>query len=235
MSFSLQLPLSVQVRDDVTFDGFYGGRNTSLLNMLDVERISKHDELEPFIYMYGDHGVGKSHLLQSACQQASKLCQSSIYLPMNELVHSHPRMLEGMSSLDLICIDDMNAIAGIYRWEEAIFDLFNQLRDSNKRLLVASSKAPRNLDIQLLDLVSRLSWGVVFSIYTLTDDEKIHALKMRAHLRGMDLTDDVARFIIHRNSRDMSKLFSVLARLDGASLRAKRKLSIPFVKEVMNW
>ena len=234
MNLPLQLPLSVQVRDSLSFDNYYAGCNAALIKMLSCKQ-SSSDKSESFFYIYGREGVGKSHLLLSACNQADTFQQRSIYLPMSELVHNPSRILEGIDSLDLVCIDDIQCIAGLKRWEEAIFNLFNQLRDSQKRLIIAASAAPRQIDIELPDLVSRLSWGIVFSIQALSDEEKVSALQHRAHLRGMDLSEDVARYILHRSSRNMNRLFNVLKRLDGASLRAKRKLSIPFVKEVMNW
>ena len=192
-------------------------------------------EPEPFLYFYGPSGSGCSHLLQAACHQSARLGLRSAYFPMDEMVDYPPRMLEGFDALDLICLDNIEEIAGHRLWEEAIFNLFNELRERGKRLLVAGHCPPRQLPLQLPDLVSRLSWGLVFQVQPLDDQEKIMALRLRAHLRGLELSDDVARFILNRSPRNMQSLFHVLSSLDGASLRAKRRLSIPFVKEVMDW
>ena len=234
MSQPLQLPLSVQLRDDATFANFYSGSNGSLVNLLDLER-ARGMELEPFLYFYGPAGSGCSHLLQAACHQSTRLGLRSAYFPMDEMVDYPPRMLEGFDALDLICLDNIEEIAGHRLWEEAIFNLFNELRERGKRLLVAGHCPPRQLPLQLPDLVSRLSWGLVFQVQPLDDQEKIMALRLRAHLRGLELSDEVARFILNSSPRNMQSLFHVLSNLDGASLRAKRKLSIPFVKEVMDW
>ena len=235
MSLPVQLPLSVQLRDDATFANFFSGQNAALVNMLDTDRQVPGIETEQFIYLYGSSGVGCSHLLQAACHQIDSRQGRSIYLPMSELVHYPSKLLEGMESLQLVCIDDINAAAGIPEWEEALFDLFNRLRDANTRLLVAADCPPKGLKIELPDLVSRLSWGVVFQVQSLADNEKVAALQLRAHLRGLDMSEDVARFIIYRSNRDMGHLFRILQKLDSASLRAKRKLTIPFVKQVMSW
>ena len=192
-------------------------------------------EPESFLYFYGPSGSGCSHLLQAACHQSARLGLRSAYFPMDEMVDYPPRMLEGFDALDLICLDNIEEIAGHRLWEEAIFNLFNELRERGKRLLVAGHCPPRQLPLQLPDLVSRLSWGLVFQVQPLDDQEKMMALRLRAHLRGLELSDDVARFILNRSPRNMQSLFNVLSSLDGASLRAKRRLSIPFVKEVMNW
>ena len=231
----MQLPLSVQLRDDATFANFFSGQNAALVNMLDIDRQVPGIESEQFIYLYGPRGVGCSHLLQAACHQIDSRQGRSIYLPMGELVHYPSKLLEGMESLQLVCIDDIDAVAGVPEWEEALFDLFNRLREVGTRLLVAADCPPKGLKIELPDLVSRLSWGVVFQVQPLTDKDKVAALQLRAHLRGLDMSEDVARFIIYRSNRDMGHLFRILQKLDSASLRAKRKLTIPFVKQVMNW
>lgn len=235
VSQPVQLPLSVQIRDDATFENFFSGDNAALVNMLDMDQQVGGVDSEQFIYLYGVPGVGCSHLLQAACHQVDRRKGRSIYLPMKELVHYPSKLLEGMERLQLVCVDDVSAVAGIPEWEEGLFDLFNRLRDSRTRLLVAADCPPKRLAILLADLVSRLSWGLVFQVQPLSDRDKVSALQLRAHLRGLDLNEDVARYIIYRSNRDMGHLFKMLQKLDSASLRAKRKLTIPFVKQVMNW
>ena len=235
MTLPPQLPLGVQLRDEATFVNYYAGRNKALVAMLDVARHPADATPEQFVYLYGSPGVGCSHLLQATCHQAGVTGQRSIYLPMKELVNYPPELLEGIDSLGLVCIDDINAIAGNRTWEEACFHLFNKLWEKGHRLLVAAEVAPRQLNIRLPDLVSRMSQGVVFHIEPLTDQEKIMALQLRAHLRGMDMSGEVAHYILHRGSRDMQYLIDVLEQLDSATLKAKRKLSVPFVRQVMGW
>ena len=211
MSLPVQLPLGVQLRDDATFANFYGGVNDALVNMVSDTQASP--EVEQFVFFYGSRGVGCSHLLQAACNQVDHSGERSIYLPMSELVYYSPQLLEGMERLQLVCIDDLGKIAGVPEWEEAIFDLFNRLRDSRTRLLIAADNPPKNLNIQLPDLVSRLTWGLVYQVQPLSDKDKAAALQLRAHMRGLDLSEEVARYIIYRSSRDMGKLFQILHKL----------------------
>ncbi len=79
-----------------------------------------------------------------------------------------------------------------------------------------------------------MSWGFVFNIQTLTDENKSRALQARAKLRGFELPDNVVAYLLKRSSRDMNTLFELLDELDKASLSAKRRLSIPIVKEWFN-
>lgn len=144
-------------------------------------------------------------------------------------------LLEGMEHLNLICVDNVEAVAGNREWEEALFHLYNRIRQEGNTLIVGANAAPRQLTIQLPDLVSRLSWGAVFQVAELSDEEKIMAIRMRAGLRGIQLPEDVAKYLVHHASRKMSDLSLMLDRLDKASLSAQRKVTIPFIKQEMGW
>lgn len=229
---SFQLPLGLGLRDDATFLNFFSGAsNHAVLAALTAPA----DQSEPFIYLFGRSGVGCSHLLQAACHQAGVRHKRAVYLPLRELLAETPKLLDGMDSLDLVCIDDIEHVAGQKRWEEALFHLFNQLRESGRQLLVAGHVAPAQLPVRLPDLKSRLSWGLALQLQPLSDDEKVEALRMRARHRGLDFSEEVGRYILGRSPRMTHQLFDALNRLDGASLRAKRKLTVPFVKQVMGW
>lgn len=231
----IQLPLGVRLRDDATFKNFYPGSNAVALGY--VERLCQADAgwTESLIYLWGGAGVGRSHLLQAACLQLKQLDQQAVYLPLAGLVEHGPALLEGLEHCALVCLDDLDAVAGRADWEEALFHLFNRLRDAGQRLLLSASAAPRELQLQLADLQSRLSQALVFQLRELAADDKLHALQLRASRRGLQLPDEVAAFILNRGSRSMNGLFELLEQLDQASLQAQRKLTIPFLKETLGW
>jgi DnaA family protein len=141
-----------------------------------------------------------------------------------------PQMLEGMEQMALLALDDVERLAGNREWEQALFHLYNRMRDAGHRMIVAGNAAPAALGITLPDLLSRLGWGPVYQLQTLNDSEKAAALRMRARQRGMDLSGEVADYLLHHASRDMHDLFALLERLDEGSLAAQRKLTIPFVR-----
>ncbi|CAM3979065.1 DnaA regulatory inactivator Hda [Vreelandella rituensis] len=227
-----QLPLGIGLRDDATFENFLPAENASL-----VERLIHQCEQdgEPYVYLWGAPGTGRTHLLQAACHAASDADKRALYLPLAELGHFPPLMLEDIERLDLVAIDDLELVIGRKRWEEALFHAFNRLRDAGKRLVIAAQASPRQLPVKLPDLASRLSWGVTFHVQPLDDAGRLDALKLRASLRGMKLPDDVARYILHRGPRELGELCRTLETLDQASLSAQRKLTIPFVKKALDW
>lgn len=228
-----QLPLGVGLRDDATFGNYYPGTDNAAL----VEQLTRQPgpDGEPYLYLWGASGTGRSHLLQAACHQASDQDARALYLPLADLGHFPPLMLEDIERLDLVAIDDLECVVGRKRWEEGLFHAFNRLRDAGKRLVIAANASPRQLPVLLPDLASRLTWGMTFHMQPLDDDGRLAALRLRAEVRGMELPDDVARYILHRGPRQLSELCRALDTLDRASLSAKRKLTIPFVKQALGW
>lgn len=218
-----QIPLRIGLRDSATFGNFYPGPNAEVVHTL------SHAS-EPFIYIGGATGSGRSHLLQAACHEVSEAQQLAAYLPMDECLAMGPQMLDGMEQMALLAIDDVDLLAGSAEWEQALFHLYNRVRDAGHRMVVAGNGAPVALGITLPDLLSRLGWGPVFQLQPLDDGQKAEAMRMRAEQRGMALPVEVADYLLNHGSRDMHDLFVLLDKLDEASLTEQRKLTIPFVK-----
>lgn len=224
-----QLALNIPANEQKSIDNFLWDNNLFLKQT--IEKTLIHQE-EKFIYLAGKEGSGKSHLLQGLCQKFSP--ESSVYLPLGILKDWSIESIQGMEKLDFIAIDDIEEIAGDCLWEEAIFHLFNQIRDKNKSLLFISSiNPPANLPIQLPDLLSRLSSGLIIPIQSLTDPEKIQVLQTQAAVRGFELPQTVGQFLLNHCGRNLKDLSHILDTLDNASLAAQRKITIPFVKAIL--
>lgn len=235
MNKPTQLALGIELSDDMTLANYYAGDNQVALTFIEQLCDSNVDHSEQLIYLWGNKGVGASHLLQAACLEFQLTGRNAIYLPLAELICYTPEILENLEYYDLVCLDNIEVIIGHKIWQVALFHLFNRLRDENKGLLIAGDVSPYNLAIELADLKSRLSLALVFQLHTLNDENKLKALQLRASYKGIELSDEVASFIITRSDRDMASLLKLLGKLDKASLVAKHKLTIPFVKQVLNW
>jgi DnaA family protein len=226
-----QLALAIQLNDEATLDNFNWHNNHLLKQQLDAMLTLNGEKI---LYLWGSHGSGTSHVLQGCCQAVTNT-QSAIYLPLSLLKEWGPQCLEGLEEQTLICIDDIDTIAGDKAWEEALFHLYNKIKDSGQSLLVISgAHSPTTSPIQLADLRSRLSWGLVMQLHELTDEEKLNTLKVLSLQRGFDLTNSVGQFLINRCSRNMHDLHELLDLLDKASLQAHRKITIPFVKDILH-
>jgi len=230
---SRQLSLGITHIDDATFDNFYRSGD---INGLPVQALQQQFSPlgEAFIFLWGGSGCGLTHLLQAACRRAQEWEANAQYITLEDRLRYSPEyLLDGLEVFDLIAIDGIHLVVGDRLWELALFHLFNRLRDAGKKLLIAANIGPHQLAVDLPDLHSRLQSGVSFQIQQLNDQTKQQALQQRAHGRGLELTDDVARYILQRAPRDMSELFRSLEKLDHASLAEQRKLTIPFVKQVL--
>ncbi|WP_111641267.1 DnaA regulatory inactivator Hda [Marinimicrobium alkaliphilum] len=230
-----QLSLGVSLNDDATFDNFYAPDDSANAQVLALLREQVNGGAEWFVYLWGASGVGLTHLLQAGCHRAQAAGLSVQYLPLAELVGFAPSdLLDGLEQVDYVCIDALQAVAGRPDWDEALFHFYNRMRDAGGRLLVAAVQGPQELPVGLADLRSRLQWGVTCQVQPLTDEQKCAALMRRAHARGLELSEEVAHYIIQRVPRDMNELFCYLQRLDHASLAEQRRLTIPFVKKALN-
>lgn len=226
-----QLALAIQLNDEATLANFNWQNNFLLKQQLEAI-LQPHNE--KILYLWGSYGSGKSHILQGCCQAINDT-QSAIYLPLSLLKEWGPQALEGLEEQALICLDDIDAVANDKEWEEALFHLYNRIKDSEQSVLIISSThSPATSPIQLADLRSRLSWGLVIQLHELSDEEKIHTLKLLALQRGFDLPSSVGQFLINRCSRNMHDLHQILDLLDKASLQAHRKITIPFVKTILS-
>jgi DnaA family protein len=225
-----QLTLEVRLRDEATFDNYLAAQAVKpLLPVLEGQLLPGG---EAIVYLCGPQGAGKSHLLQSACHLAG---ERALYLPLAEMRSYPPEdVLQGVETLGLVCLDDIQAVLGDDAWELALFNVFNRAREAGCRLLVAGDAAPRSLAVELPDLRSRLSWGIVYQLPAAGDEAKAEILRFRAARRGLSLPLEVASYIVSRAPRALEQLLAQLDVLDRMSLAEHRALSIPFVKQVLD-
>lgn len=227
-----QLPLDIQLPDAASFANFYNVGNTTLLAHLQQSLTNNSGQC---FYLWGNNGEGCTHLLQAMCRQATTEHKTASYIALTQQNIMTPDVLEGLAQIDLICLDDIEQICGDAKWETAIFNLYNQCQETQAVFLIAGKQLPTNLSIALADLKSRVAGSVVYHVQALDDEGKLRALQLRAKNRGLELSTATAQFLLHRHKRDMTSLFSTLAILDKASLAQQRRLTIPFIKTVLQW
>lgn len=225
-----QLPLGLALRDNARFESFHTGDNEEVVGALQACAAGSD---EPLVYVAGSAGLGKTHLLQAACHMAAQHQRSTLYLPLRQAVELTPAIFAGFEQTALVCLDDIDGIAGQPDWEQALFDFFNRVRDAGNTLLVTASARADQCDFALPDLVSRLGWGVTFVLKLLDDDALLAVMIDRARGRGLELPEETAKYILARYPRELHSLFLLFDELDRASLANQRRLTIPFVKSIL--
>jgi DnaA family protein len=224
-----QLPLGVRIPDRAVFGTYLPARNVQAVEHLTLVAGGHRTETT---WICGPHGTGKSHLLQSVSVQASETVQSA-YFPMREFVKLGRAVLEELPPLECLCLDDVDAVTGIREWELALFGVLREMQERGARLVMSAEAPPALVNWALPDLGSRCAASAVFQLRLLDEDEQQEALKLRARVRGVELPDDTARWLLRRFPRDMRTLYDLLDTLDEASLVAQRRLTVPFIRTVL--
>ncbi len=227
-----QLTLGVRLRDDARWTNFHGERNAVPATLV---RQACSDPNNPVLVLCGDEDTGKSHLLQAACHEAEQQGRAAACFSLAELKALGPDSLAGVENMALIALDDLHLVLGSLDWEEALFNLYNRVQDLGRQLIVSLDNTPANQTFLLPDLRSRLQQGLLVQLGTYRDEDRLTILQSRAEQRGLVLNDEVAVFIMRRASRRLGSLLAILDQLDENSLRAQRRLTIPFVKSVLGW
>ena len=222
-----QMALPLKVADFATFDSFVGVGNEEAVAALSAIAGGAGGNA----FVWGPPATGKTHLMQAICAAAA---DRAAYVPLRTLGELGPEAIDGLASRDVVCIDDLDQVAGDAPWELGLFRLYNDIIGRNGSVVVAASSAPRECAIDLNDLASRLSHLPVYRLAPLDDEGRAEALKQRAAKRGLDLPDETARYLMTHTRRDMTSLHAVLERLDAEALQAQRRLTVPFVKEVLS-
>lgn len=226
-----QLPLGISLAPGATFGAFFAGPNGLAVEVLGWMAAGTGERQA---YIAGPAGLGKSHLLQAACHAAAARGARTAYLPLDGEPGRHPEAVEGLEQLDLAAIDAVGAVAGVRAWEQALFSLINSARDAGTRLIFAARRPPAELSLGLPDLRSRLTWGPVLRLEPLSDAQKREALTERAAALGLDLPPAVSEYLCRHYPRDLAGQLERLTVLDRASLASGRRLTVPFVKEVLS-
>lgn len=221
-----QLPLPVNISDYMIFESFFAGSNDHIYKLLQTNE-------QKFLWIAGEKGTGKTHLLQAKINQINHNQSKLMYLPMRDLNQFSPEILDDMDQMDLICIDDIHLVLGSRIWEEKLLDLYERIQNTKTVFIVSSKDSPQGGNFLIQDLLSRYSTALVLRLNVLKNMDIVRAIQLHAKIRGFNLSDNAAKFLLTRVRRDVCSLVEIIEILDYESLAKKRKLTIPFIKSVL--
>jgi DnaA family protein len=180
------------------------------------------------LWLCGAVGSGRTHLLQAACRAAAQADRRAMYVA---LPAASPALLADLENVDLLALDDVDAVAGDPAWERPLFVILNGFLARRGGLLLAAAAPAARCGFKLADLASRAAGAIAYRLAPLDDDARAAALRLHAAARGLTLDGAAADYLLKRVARDMTALTAWLAQLDHASLSAQRRLTIPFIRE----
>ncbi len=225
-----QLPLALRYPADQRLDTFVGAPAGALEQLTALATVEGSD----WLYLVGPAGSGKTHLLLGACAVAEAAGCRVAYLPLAAAVGRMRDALEALEGNDVLALDGIDVIAGHRDDEVALFDVHNRARAAGTRIVYAARDNPDGLALVLPDLRSRLSQCSRLTLQALDDDDRREVLRQRARRRGWVLEDAALDWLLKRVERDLVGLTALLDRLDRASLAAQRRITVPFLRQVLN-
>jgi DnaA family protein len=225
-----QLPLAIRLRERAVFEHFVPGPNAALVDQLQLVAATPGPAV---FWLAGDHGVGKSHLLQATCAASLAQGAEGVYLSLSQLRQFGPGALDGWPGARVVALDDVSDVVGDRAWEQGLFGLYRDVEDRRAILLAAAREPPQRLKFTLPDLASRFAAAQLMTLQRLDDAAQREALRLRAQARGLELPEETALYLQRRYRRELPALYELLETIDEAALRAQRRLTVPFIREVL--
>ncbi len=223
-----QLPLPLSFPPEQRFDTFFG----SSLECAALQELAGGKRSDA-VFLAGPPGSGKTHLLLACGALADSAGRRVAYLPLASLAGRLSEAIESRELAQLICVDELDAIAGNRADEVALFDLHNRARSVDAVIIYAACETPGNLPLQLPDLRSRLSQCIQLRLPALDESGRREVLRARAAARGLELDEAALDYLFTRVGRDLPSLLALLDRLDHASLAAQRRITVPFLRSLL--
>ncbi len=224
-----QIALDIGLSRGPSLQNFLAGPNAEPLQHLRLWAGSALRSPVP-IYLWGDTGSGKSHLLRAAASALTDRGEFTGWLDPSE---TEPPPFD--PRWRAIVLDDVQAYSAVQ--QQAAFNWFVHATapsDGQQRgVLAAGDRPPLDLPLRE-DLRTRLGWGHVFQLHTLDESQCRAVLRQQAESRGVFLKDEVMDFILTRFSRDLGSLMQLLDQLDGYALQTQRPITIPLIKAMLN-
>ncbi|UCH47599.1 MAG: DnaA regulatory inactivator Hda [Betaproteobacteria bacterium] len=217
-----QMALSLAPAPAPTLRNFVHGRNAELMSLLSA--LANGARAERFVYIWGVRGCGKTHLLRAMGAAFAEHNVATAVFTGGELQVDIPQC-------EVILADDVDQLTESD--QERLFNVYNKQRDGGGVLIAAGAVPPARLELRN-DLVTRLGWGLVYQVHTLSDEEKMAAMIEHARARGFSLNREVIDYLLKRQARDLPGLLGMLDALDRYSLESKRAVTIPLVRELLS-
>ena len=224
------LPLEWQ--DERSFENFDPGVQPD--NALALQAL--HDLLQQrrhgALYLWGETGSGKSHLLWAACHELQKQGRWALLLTPQTPASAWPDVTDLLAQQagGLLAVDDAQQLSD---WQQDwLFGLYNAARSAELAFLACGNAAPAALPLRT-DLRTRLSWGLALRLQAPDDAVRARVLQRLAHERGYSLSPELLHYMLTHLSRDLSQLGVLMAAFDRYALAAQRPATVPLLKSLL--
>lgn len=227
-----------------TFDNFIVGPSNNLA-FAAAKAVSKkqHDKYNP-LFIYGDSGLGKTHLLSAIQFEMQKNFPgiNIIYIPSetftNEFLHSISNNTvetfdDKYRSADALLIDDIQFIAGKDQTEEKFFHIFNELYNQNKVIVLTSDRPAKEIKSISDRLRTRFSSGLIADVKAPEYETRIAIIQRKAELLRFSLPEDVIDYIATKLKSNIRQIEGVVTKLNALYMVSQVKPTITVAQNVI--
>ncbi len=235
----------INLNDRYLFSNFIEGPQNSFARAacLAVGKAPGKTRYNPLL-IYGGVGLGKTHLLQAIGNEARKTSNSisinyiSSDVFTKEFVDAIQRdkrdsFFKRYTSVDLLLLDDVQFLVGREGTQREFFNIFNDLYQDSKQIVLTSDKPPRDLDGLDERLVSRIGWGLVCDIGPPDFDTRVAIVKKFSSEENIDLSNDVCNFIAENFTKNVRDLQGAVLRLIAHSSLTNSEISLPQARKLL--
>ena len=240
-----KLHIDPQLKTDNTFDNFVEGECNKLARSAGyaVAQNPGGTAFNPLM-VYGNSGLGKTHLAQAIGIEVKRKFPEKIVLYVNankfqtqftEAVRNNNRndFLHFYQMIDVLILDDVQEFAGKEKTQETFFHIFNHLHQSGKQLILTSDKAPIELKGMEQRLLSRFKWGLTADLQIPDFETKIQILKQKAYQDGIEIKDDVLRYVAEHITTNVRELEGALVSLLAQSTLNRKEITVDLAEKVV--
>ncbi|MBN1796393.1 MAG: chromosomal replication initiator protein DnaA [Sedimentisphaerales bacterium] len=233
-----------KLHPDYTFDNFVVGPSNRLAQASCVAVSQSPGDTYNPLFIYGNSGLGKTHLLHAVCHGAREKHNNAVieFLSCEEFVNRFIRAIEqGNSSgfqnqfrsVDVLVIDDVQFLSDREQSQEEFFHTFNALYNNGKQIILSADNCPSDIPALEERLISRFSWGLVTRIDPPSHDTRVAILKKKAHIRGIEISDDIAEYIARKVRANIRELEGALTSLQALALTKQEDISLELAKAAL--
>jgi chromosomal replication initiator protein len=196
------------------------------------------------LFIYGDTGLGKTHLLQAIAHyvleyhQNLKVCYVTSETFTNQFINAvrDKNILSFQRryrETDVLLIDDIQFLAGKEQTQEEFFHTFNTLYEAGKQIVISSDRSPKEISPLEGRLRSRFEWGLITDIQPPDLETRIAILRKKAQIQQLSVPNEVLEFIASRIKSNIRELEGALNRVKHYSTLTGRPITLPLAEEVL--
>jgi len=195
------------------------------------------------LFIHGQVGLGKTHLLQAVCHTLSKsdaplrLAYLTCETFVNDFITAIRKgELDGFRNryrdVDVLIVDDIQFLTAKERSQEEFFHTFNKLHNETRQIILSSDAPPAEIPALEQRLISRFKWGLVARLDAPDYETRVAIVQQKATARGVSLPDQVSELIATRVQSNIRELEGALARLIAFATLSKRGIDIRLAQEL---